>query len=317
MKRLFVFTTILLLVSATLAQAETVNRIAAVVNKDVITLHQIDRELEKRQFGKGGLAQLSAPALDALREQALSALIEETLVGQRVEALGIGVTDDEIEAGIGDVLMQNKLTRDELIQALSLQGIDFDVYRDNLRKQILRYKLLGREVKSKVDVSKQDQLDYFREHIEDYRQEPTIHIARISFFLPPKPTTAEVAAVRNTAAEALAKLQQGREFFSVLLEYSAAKRADGGDMGTFGEGELTPAFERALAGVEEGQLSGMVETPENYHLLKVLGRQAGSVRQFDAVKDEIAKVLNEKKTDEAFKAWSEELRKTAYIDIRL
>jgi peptidyl-prolyl cis-trans isomerase SurA len=317
MKRLFVFATLLLLLSDPLVQAETVNRIAAVVNKDVITLYQIDRELEKRKLGKGGLAQLSVPELDTLRQQALSSLIEETLVEQRVKALGIRVTDDEIEAGIGDVLIQNKLTRDELIQALSLQGMDFNVYRDNLRKQILRYKLLGLEVKSKVDVSKQDQLDYFRGHIEEYRQKPTIHIARISFSFPPNPTTAEVGAVRNTAADALAKLQQGREFFSVLFEYTAAKHAEGGDMGTFGEGELTPAFDRALAGLEEGQLSGLVETPESYHILKVIGRQAGSIRQFDAVKDEIAKILNEKKTDEAFKAWSEELSKTAYIDIRL
>lgn len=317
MKRLSFFAVLLLLLSVLSAQAETVNRIAAVVNKEIITVRQIDLELEKRQLGKGGLAQLSGPALDDLRKQALSSLIEEKLVEQRVEKLGIAVTDDEIEAAIGDVLMQNKITRDELIQALTLQGMDFDLYRQNLRKQILRYKLLGREVKSKVDVSKQDQLDYFREHIEEYRQKPTLHISRISFPLPAKASPAEVATVRQTANEALDELQKGADFNTILAEYSADQRASGGDMGTFGEGELTPAFDQALAGLEEGQLSGLVETPESFHILKVLGRQAGTVRQFDAVKDEITKTLSDKKTDEAFKAWSEDLRKTAFIDIRL
>ncbi len=316
MKHLFAFLTILLLLCP-LAQAETVNRIAAVVNNDIITLYQVDRELVKRQFGAGGLEQLSPQALDEVRQRALASIIEETLVQQRVDELGIAVTDDEVDAAVGDVLMQNQLTRDELIQALKLQGMDFDVYRDNMSRQILRYKLLGREVKSKIDVSNQEMLDYFREHIEDYRQNPTTHIARIGFPLPEKPSTAQVDAVRSRAAGALAKLQAGEDFFSVLAEHSADQSAEGGDMGTFGVGELTPAFDRALDGLEEGELSGLVETPDGFHILKVLGRQAGSVRQFDAVKGEISKTLNEQKTDEAFNSWAEGLRKSAYIDVRM
>ncbi len=317
MNRFFALSTLLLLVLCPLAQAETVNRIAAVVNNDIITIYQVDRELEKRQFGEGGLAKLSPQALDEVRQRALSSLIEETLVEQRVKELGIAVTGDEIEAAIGDVLMQNQLTRAELIEALKLQGMDFDVYQDNLRKQILRYKLLGREVKSKVDVSNQEMLDYFREHIEDYRQNPTMHIARIGFPLPEKPSSAQVEATRSTAAGALARLQAGEDFFVLLLEYSTDQSAEGGDMGTFGAGELTPAFDRALTGLEEGAVSGLVETPDGIHILKVLGRQAGSVRQFDAVKGEISKTLTEQKTDEAFKSWAEGLRKSAYIDVRL
>ena len=172
-------------------------------------------------------------------------------------------------------------------------------------------------MKSKVDVSSQEILDYFRTHIEDYRQKPTMHIGRISFPLPEKPSTAQIDEVRGLAAEALAKLQAGEEFFSVLLEYSSVQRAEGGDMGTFGVGELTPAFDRALEGLDEGAVSGLVETPEGFHIFKLIGRQEGSVRQFDAVKDEISKTLTEQKTDEAFKSWAEGLRKSAYIDIRL
>jgi peptidyl-prolyl cis-trans isomerase SurA len=316
MKLFFTFLTILLLLCP-LAQAETVNRIAAVVNSEIITLFQVDRELEKRQFGDGGLGQLSPQALGEIRQRALSSLIEETLVQQRVKELGIAVTDDEVEAAIGDVLMQNQLTRDELIQALQLQGMDFDVYRDNLERQILRYKLLGREVQSKIDVSNQEMLDYFREHIEDYRQQPTMHIARIGFSLPEKPSADQVAAVRSTATQALARLQAGEEFFAVLSQYSADQRAEGGDMGTFGVGELTPAFDRALEGLEDGELSGLVETPDGFHILKLLGRQTGSVRQFDAVKGEISKTLTEQKTEAAFKAWAESLRQSAYIDVRM
>jgi len=316
MKRIFSLSLILFLFCSQ-AWGEIVDSIAAVVNNDIITVYQIDRELEKRQFGEGGLAKLTSQSLAEVRQQALGGLIEETLVQQQVKKLGLSVTDEEVEAAISDVLLQNHLTREELIQALKLQGMDFDVYKDNLRKQILRFKLLGQEVKSKVDVSNQELLDYFRAHIDDYRQKPTVHIAIMTFPLPAPASNEQIGTVRQQADEALAKLKAGDDFFSVLLEYSADHRAQGGDLGTFGAGELTPAFDRAIEGLKDGDVSGVVETPDAFHILKVIGRQAGSVRQFDAVKDEIAKTLTDQKTDEAFKAWAEGLRKSAYIDIRL
>ncbi len=315
MTRFLALLTVFMLFSGAWAQAETVNRIVAVVNKDIITQYQIDHELEKRQ-GKDAVAQLSSEKLGELRERALNSLIEETLVQQRVKELNIEVGEDEIEAAIGDVLLQNQLTRDELTEALKLQGMSFEVYRRNLREQILRFKLLGREVKSKVDVTHQEILDYFREHIEDYRQKPMLHLARITFPLPDKPTPARIDEVRALANEARSRLNQGEDFFAVQLAYAAEQRAEGGDMGTFAEGELTPAFDRAIKDLAEGQVSELVETPDGLHLFKVLSRQAGSVRQFDAVKDEISKTLTEQKTDAAFKTWAEGLRKTAYIDIR-
>ena len=71
---------------------------------------------------------------------------------------------------------QNKLTREQLVQALQFEGMAFDEYRENLRKQILRFKLLGREVQSKVEVTNQEIRDYFRQHIDDYREAPFVRI---------------------------------------------------------------------------------------------------------------------------------------------
>ena len=66
-----------------------------------------------------------------------------------------------------------------------------------------------------------------------------------------------------------------------------------------------PAFEQAIKPLGAGEVSEPVETPEGIQLFKVLERQTGSIRQFDAVKGEISKILTEKKTDEAFKTWAE------------
>ena len=65
-----------------------------------------------------------------------------------------------------------------------------------ITQQILRFKLLGHEVKDKVDVTNQELLDYFREHIDDYRTKASVHLARMSFPLPDNPTPQQIAAVR-------------------------------------------------------------------------------------------------------------------------
>jgi len=88
-------------------------------------------------------------------------------------------------------------------------------------------------------------------------------------------------------------------------------------MGTFAEGELTRDFERAVRDLKEGEVSGLVETPSGFHILQVTERNTGKIRQFDEVKEEIQRTLREQKTEERYKEWSQNLRKGAYIDIRL
>ncbi len=316
MKRILLAVAALLALTA-VAQAEVVNRIAAVVNDEIITTYQIDQALESRTSAAGRLDELSEEQRHALSLDALGKLIEEALVQQRVTELGLTVSDDEIDAAIDDVQRQNNLTRSQLKEALEAQGMPFTVYRDNLAKQIQHFKLLGREVKSKVEVTNQELREYFREHIDDYREEPYLRLSRISFLLGAKAGAAKTELVRTKAEEALVRLRAGEDFYTVLLAYSADKSAEGGDLGTFAEGELTPSFDRAVRDLNEGEISELIATPEGFHILKVEEKSAGKIRQFDTVKDEITKAIKDKKTEEGFKAWAAGLKENAHIDIRL
>lgn len=317
MKRLLTIVAVLLLVQLVPARAETVSRIAAVVNDEIITTYQLELKVAERLDSQAAGTKFSAEEMGTLRQGVLSELIEEALVRQRIDELGLKVSDEEIEAAIQDVQRQNKLTREQLVQALQFEGMAFDDYRENLRKQILRFKLLGREVQSKVEVTNQEIRDYFREHIDDYREPPFVRLNSINFPVPEKATTVQAEAIRAKAEVALERLRQGEEFYAVLLSVSADQSANGGDLGSFQEGELTPAFERAIRGLKEGEVSGIVETPQGFHILQVATRSTGSIRQFDAVKGEIEKILAERKTEERYKEWAKGLRKNAYIDVRL
>ncbi len=317
MKRLLIVVALLLLTPLAGAGAETVSRIAAVVNDEIITTHQLDLKVAERPNAESSGKKLSTEEKDALRRSVLSDLVEEALVRQRIAELGLKVSDEEIEAAIQDVQKQNKLTREQLVQALQFEGMTFDSYKENLGKQILRFKLLGREVQSKVEVTNQEIREYFRAHIDEFREPPFVRLARISFPIPAKASPDQIAAIRARADEALARLHQGEDFYAVLLSFTANQSAEGGDLGSFKAGELTPAFERGVQDLKEGEVSAVIETPAGFHILKVEERNPGKIRQFDAVQDEIQKKLTDEKTEARFKEWAQGLRKNAYIDIRL
>ncbi|BCR02971.1 chaperone SurA [Desulfuromonas versatilis] len=315
MKRIVSLALAAVLALALNARGEIVNRIAAVVNDQIISTHQLDKELTARR-GPGWLS-LPAAQQETLRRETLPGLIEETLVQQRIAELGLKVSDDELEAAIQDVQRQNKLTREQLMQALEAQGMSFTDYQENLRKQILRFKLVGREVQSKVEVTSQELRDYFRDHIDEYREAPYLALSRISFLIPKGADSGQIDALHAKAEQALARIRGGEDFHEVLLAFVAENSAEGGDMGTFAEGELTATFEEAVRGLAQGEVAPLVESVDGFHILKVTEKSPGKIRQFDEVKGEIEKALKERKSEEGFKTWAEGLRKNAYVDIRL
>lgn len=318
MKHLFTLTLALLLAGGGFVRAETLDRIAAVVNEQIITTYQLQQAVSER-LGERGRGQQDLPAgeLAALRSAVLNELVESALVEERITALGIKAEDAEVEAAVQDVLRQNKLSLAQLEEALGNEGLTLDRYKEKLRQQILRFKLIGREVQSKIEVSTEEIGDYFRTHIDDYRKAPSLHLSRISFVLPAKASAARKAALRDEASAARNRLRGGEDFSAVLAELEQAGKAQGGDMGTFAEGELTPLFAAEVKDLETGAVSEVIENSSGFHILKVIGRNPGEVRNFDTVKDEIQRTLRDNKTQERYRQWAEELRKNAYIDIRL
>jgi peptidyl-prolyl cis-trans isomerase SurA len=302
-------------VSLAPVRAETVSRIAAVVNDDIITTFELDQAL-KNQLAKSE-RQPSPAQIGALRKELLSRLIEEELVQQRIRALRLQVSDEEVENAILDVQKQNKLTREQLEQAVHSQGLTFDAYRDNLRKQILRYKLVGQEVRSKVDVSESEVRDYYRAHLDEYRLPPTVTLSAITFPLPEKAGAAEREAIRKEARAALDLLRKGEALDLVIGVYGGKTGATADKLGTFAEGELTQEFSKAVVGVDKGGFGSPAETDRAIVLLKVEERSPGGLRQFEAVRPEITQTLTDQKTDGRIKEWTQGLKQKSFIDIRL
>jgi peptidyl-prolyl cis-trans isomerase SurA len=303
---------IALLLPALSLSAETVNSIAAVVNKEIITTYQLDRALQQLLPAQAGAAER-----ERLRREVLDSLVEEALIRQRTDELGLRVGDEELEAAIRDVQRQNNLSRAQLEEALAAQGMAFAEYRENLRRQILRYKLLGQDVQSKIEVSNQELRGYYQDQLEQFRESAGVRLGRITFRLPAGADAERVAAVRAEAERARSMLIGGDSISAVLEAYSGWAGVDGGDLGMLAAGEISSAFAKAIEGLPPGGVSAPLVMGEAVHLLKVIDRHGGGVRPFDTVKDEIRSKLMEQKQDEGYRNWAQSLRKGARIDIRI
>lgn len=313
MKRVGLIVLLLLVLVAT-AEAEVVSKIAAVVNQEIITTHQLDLKLANALASQAQGKIVPPEQMQSMRLEFLNRLIEEELVQQKIKELKLTASDIEVDDAIKDVQRQNKITHEQLVAALESQGMTFDEYKQKMRDQILRYKLIGREVQSKIDVTDKDVSDYFRDHIDDYREPPTIRLSQLLIPLPADASSSQIEAAKGKAAEALAQLRGGADFDAVAPTIEGAVS---GSMGSFKERELSPLIREALAGKEAGSYSDVVDTPNGLMIFHIDDRTPGSIRNFDEVKIEIRQQLTDKDREERFKAWTQDLRKNAYIDIRL
>ena len=315
MKQFGIALVLLVSIAVTSASAAVVSRIAAVVNKDIITTLQLDTKLQEHLVKQD--QQPSPAQLGALRQELLSRMIEETLVQQRIEALKLKVSDEEVETALLDVQRKNQLSREELEDAVLAQGMEFDDYRENLRQQILRYKLIGEEVRSQIDVPEREVLEYYRAHEEDYRLAPEVSLSAISFPVSTKASEQEKTRIFEVANEALARLQQGEDFNQVATSYFDTLGSTASTMGSFVYGDLVPEFVNAIQNVDDGGYSQPVEVNNAIHLLRVDGRSSGGVRDFEAVKYDIHQMILDQKTDARIKEWTKALKARAFIDVRL
>ncbi|MFO7832293.1 MAG: peptidyl-prolyl cis-trans isomerase [Desulfuromonadaceae bacterium] len=292
---------IMLLCCTSSAAAETISRIAAVVNDEIITTRQLDQRVE---------AQPREAAVS--REQVLQNMITDILIEQRAAEIGIGVSEEDIDRAVQDVEQQNDITTDQLEQALVAQGMTMREYREQLSNQILRFKLTGIEVKSKADVTSREIRSYYESHKEDFSRPAQIRLSRISI-----PFEQEDSEIYTEAEKVRKDLESGRGVAEILDDWPNSMGMDGGDMGYFKPGELSPRFNEALKGLDSGEVTDILQNGDMLHILRVEETTTGGTAPLEEVQEEIAEKLRSEKMEEKLEEWREDLRENAYIEVRL
>jgi len=305
----------LLALNPSLSPAQVIDGIAAVVNEEVITSFELDKEYQQMQKEQ---EKLPASEKMGLRSAALNRLVDKKLIDQKIRELDIKVGDDEVRLAIEDVKKQNGMSQEALVQALAGQGLSFEQYRAQLKEQLERLRLMSQEVRSKIQVGERETRDYYDANRAKYGAVEQFRARHIFFKVDRKGGAVELARVEALAAGVLKEARAGKDFAELAKTYSndPAAAKDGGDLGTFKKADMLPEIGDSVAAMKPGEVSELVLSPAGLHIIKLEEKTVSSGKPFEDVKGEIEELLYKKKADERFAQWVKDLRASAAVETR-
>jgi peptidyl-prolyl cis-trans isomerase SurA len=296
---------------------ETRNRVVAIVNNQIITLHELNKTIQELTGHSAEDLRLrdEKQFLDA-RRQILTRLIDEKIAEEKIKELNISVGDRQIDAAIERIKQDNRMTQEDLLARLEADGITYEKYREKIKSQIERAQLIDYEVKSKIIISDADIARYYEQHASSYGSQEKVHLASI-FLVHKKPDDpGEMDELRRRGEAILAKLKAGEDFAELARKFSEGPGADeGGDLGTFRWDQLDPEARKALEEIPEGGSTGLMVRPGGIQIIKILEKQGGEKRPLEDVRNAIYEILYSQEVNRRYDEWIEGLRKSSYTKI--
>jgi peptidyl-prolyl cis-trans isomerase SurA len=309
-----------LLVVSFAVRAELVDRIAAVVNTDVITLS----EVEARAMPEISRLRESDPARrlearSAIIKHTLDGLIGEKLMESQIKELNIEVTDSEIELSIEDVKKQNNMSAEQFEAALLQEGYTMPVYKTFLRRQLARMKLVNLKVRAKVKISDEDLKAEYAKFAHDEAQDAEVHARHILVQVAPKATPEQIEAARVKAVGFAAEARAPNVDFAELAKKKSEgpSAADGGDLGFFRRGVMVPEFEKTAFSLPINGVSDPIRTKFGWHVIKVIERRALAAPAFDDVKEQLRDRMLKGQLEHYTEQYVQELRAVALVETKL
>ena len=261
----------LLLAGGGPAASQSAQRIAAVVNDDVITSRDLDDRLELVML-TSGIAD-SAQARQRLAPQVLRSLIEETLQDQEAERLDIRVDDAEVEQALANIAQRNQMSVETMRRFLAQNGINSETLLDQVRAQIAWVKIVNRQIVPRVTVTV-DQLDMAVDEARRNEGQPEYLLSEIVL---PVDNPAQAQVVAGDAARLVQTLRDGASFESLARQVSVAASAErGGDVGWIRGSAIPGELRNALERMRENEISEPVPSPIGFHIFWLRDRRVSS-----------------------------------------
>ncbi|MCK5423653.1 MAG: peptidylprolyl isomerase, partial [Deltaproteobacteria bacterium] len=302
------------------ADVQLIDKIVAVVNDDIIALSEL-REITVPYLKKMKArysVNYDEAQIKETESRILDQLIDEKLVKQEVVRLKIVVSEKEVTMGVEDMMKNTNLSEDQFKKALAEQDITMEEYREQMKNEMERLRLLDAEVKSKVQVKEKEIASYYKEHMDNFNTPPEVRLQQILLMIPPGASEQEIGQIRGRAEEIVQKIKKGEDFTSLVRLYSQdSSAATGGDIGFFKQGELMPAINEVAFSLYIGEASSVIQTSAGFHIIKVLEKRERQKMTEEERNKEIWDILYTQNMDDMFKQWLKELRRKSFIEISL
>lgn len=249
---------------------QLLDKVVAVVNSGVITSSELDKqvELSRQQI----LAQkMQMPKDSVLRKQVLQHLIDVDLQMQLAKQNGITVDSTELNDAIDRIATMNHITLSQLREEITKQGISWQEYRNNVRKEMLITRLQQKAVGKDITVTNEQVEQYLKTASKTDNAQLTYHLQNIVIPLNEEPTTEQLQKAKTNAENLLVKIKKGEDFSRLAIEESSGEVAlEGGDLGERHLAELPEVFAKEVVNMKVGQVAGPLRTGNGFQLIKLV-----------------------------------------------
>jgi peptidyl-prolyl cis-trans isomerase SurA len=276
------------------AQAQRVNlvdRIVAVINKEIITYSELNRATAaaQRELRRQGA---QPPEREVLERQMLERLIMDKAQLQLARDTGIRIDDLQLDRSVQRLAEQNKMTLSEFRRALERDGVVFDAFREDLREQIILNRLREREVDDKIQVSDNEVEQFLKESGAQGGERAEFNVAHILVRLPEQATPERIEAARAKAEKARAEARASGDFAAVAASYSDAPDAlRGGALGWRTQDRVPELFVAELLKLKPGEVSEVLRSSAGFHVIKLVDRRGATVDSAPVVQTRLRHIL--------------------------
>jgi len=302
------------------AQARVVEKIAAVVGDDIVLSSEVEEHAGPFMTEIAAIANPTqrAARAQALRREILDRLVDERLIIQQAAELKLTVSSEDIDRSIEQIKRENGgLTDAQLSAELVKAGQTMASYRQEIKKQIMRYRVLNIAVGSKVTVSDADVQSYYDGHMKsgDHVQ---VRASHIFVAITDGADAVTLKAKEKFAHDLLDRAKAGEDFAKLAKEFSQDPntRDEGGDLGYFGRDMLPKPIEEMVFAMKIGEVRGPVRAASGFHVIKLVDRKVKEVKPLAEMREDLRNQLRQKEMERQTKNYLTELRKKTLVDVR-
>lgn len=302
------------------SQAETIDRVVAIVNDEVITQSELEQEGQRafNAINKNAPPAELATRLAETRNKVLKGMIDDLLLNQKAREMKFGSSPAEVEEAITNMAAENQLTKEKLLQEVAAEGISEAEYRTRLGEQISRSKLINFQIRAKIVISDERARRYYQEVYLQQEPPAGYHLLQMGFRWTGKEAASTTREEARQRAERLRKLvQDGQDFRELARSFSeVASARDGGDLGAIRLRDMAPEMRDLLSDLTPGQVSRVVEASDTVQFFQVLTINTDGPPRFppyELVSGPIHDRLFQEEMKNRLENWMKELREQAMI----
>lgn len=297
------------------AAQQVVDKMVAQVNGEMITLFELNErvrlyvtQVEKKPYDP------NSPVMKELQSRILASMVEDILLRQEAVRMKVNISDAEVEARIKEMREKGKISEEQFVQQLRLEGMTRKQFADSIKKDILKKQLLGYMVQRKVLVSEDEIRKFYDENKGEMRVQTGQRVGLI------------MVAKMDEAKALRQRIASGQiSFTEAARKHSIGPGADqGGDIGKVELKDLAPELRQALQDTQPGGVSQPVLLDGKPVLLTISGEGAAaqapavsSAPPLESVHDEIQERIYRAKLEKQFTEYMDKLRAKSVIKINL